>query len=174
VTFHSNKGMADHPRILIAALSAVVLGACQPSAPAPEGAVQVSPAAVGVAPGGQVQFSVRSPWGSDVTWSVGPPSCGAITQSGLFTASLNPSEISSICTVVATLRSDPLKVGLAVVIVDVAPPTNSVAASGQRQTADGVQVESVVLEPVSTVTSRDSSGEIESRSGFYPSGNVSP
>ena len=169
-----SRSVKHRDRALLPLVSAAVLAlaGCQSSS-APEGVVHVSPAAVGVAPGGQVQFSVRSPWGTDATWSLSPPSCGTISPSALFTASMNPSEASGICTVVATLRSDPTKIGLAVVTVEIAPQVNMVAASGQRQSADGVEVESVVLEPVTSVTSVDSTGTVESRSGFYPSGSTS-
>ena len=158
--------------LVVAALLA--LAGCQQQAPAPEGAVQVYPAAVRVAPGEQVQFTVQSPWGTDVTWSVSPPAEGTITQGGLFTASLNPGQTAGTCTVVATLKSDTTRVGLAVVVVQVDPPVNAVVAGGQQQSADGLQVESVVAEPVSSVVSHDASGTVENRSGFYPSGNVSP
>ena len=158
---------------LVALVGAIALSGCQQQAtPTFEGALQVAPAAATVAPGSQQQFTAQSPWGSDVTWAVSLPTCGTITASGLFTASLTPTEPSGICTVVATLKSDPSKVGLAVVIVQIEPPVTAVSASGQQQAADGLSVESVVAEPVSAVTAVDASGTVENRSGFYPSGSA--
>lgn len=158
----------------VVAASLLALAGCQPSAPAPEGQVKVFPAVAQVDPGGQVQFTVTSPWGTDVTWSVNPPVAGTITPGGLFTASTNAGQGSGICTVSATLRSDPSKVGLSVVMVQVEPPVNAVVAAGRQQSAEGLQVESVALEPITSVTSKDAAGTVENRSGFYPSGNVSP
>ena len=156
---------------------ALALAACQQGAvPAPT-TLQLSPSAARATPGEQVRFSVASPpdvTASDVTWSVDPAGCGAVDAGGLFTAGGAPAGGPAMCTVVATLRADPSRVGLAVVMVDVQPPVNGVAASGQRQSADGVEVESVIQEPMSSVTSRDASGAIESRSGFYPASNPSP
>lgn len=153
---------------VLAALLA--LSACQQGAPDPAGAIHVSPAASRVAPGGQVQFTATSPWGGDVAWSVSPADAGSIDASGLFTASRNPSDPSGICTVVATLRSDPSRVGMAVVMVELPPPVDMVAASGGRQSAGDVSNETVVQEPFSSTTSRDATGTVESRSGFYPGG----
>jgi hypothetical protein len=159
----------------LALAAALALAGCQPQGPQPtEGAMHVSPAAVTVSPGQQVQFTVRSPWGTDVTWSVQPSTDGTIDRNGLFTATTRQLQSPTVCTVVATLRSDPTKVGLAVVSFSVEPPVDMVAASGGRQVAEGIEVESVVLEPVRAVTSTDSTGTTESRSGFYPSGNTSP
>lgn len=167
-----------YPRFLVSACAcALALSACQQGTPPAPTTLHLSPSAARAAPGEQVRFTVASPPGvtsSDVAWSVDPAGCGSVDAAGLFTASLSYAEGSGMCTVVATLRSDPSRVGLAVVMVDVAPPVNGVAASGQRQSADGVEVESVVEEPLSSVTSADASGSVESRSGLYPSGNVSP
>ncbi len=77
-------------------------------------------------------------------------------------------------TVVATLVADAGRMGLAIVTFPVETPVNSVAASGRTQSADGVEVESVLQEPVTSITAQDASGTTESRSGFYPSGSTSP
>ena len=154
-------------------LAVLAFAGCQQPAATPEGNLTVSPGAAIVAPGQRLQFTATSPWGSDVTWSVQPATEGTIDANGFFTASARPVEGSATCTVVATLRSDPTRVGLALVTIHLPTPVNMVAASGRVQTADGVEVESVLLEPVSSTTSRDATGETESRSGFYPSASSS-
>ena len=167
-----------HTRILpFLGAAALALAACQQGAPPAPTTLHLSPSAARAAPGEQVRFAVASPPGitaSDVAWSVDPAGCGTVDASGLFTASSSSTTGPGMCTVVATLRADPARVGLAVVMVEVSPPVDRVAASGQVQAAGGLVVESVVQEPISTVTSRDASGSVESRGGFYPSGNVSP
>ncbi len=153
-------------------LVSLVLSGCPANAPV-DGVVQVLPAAVTVSPGEQVRFSVTSPWGSDVVWTIQPVTAGTIDQAGLFTASPRVLDQSETCTVVAALRSDPTRIGLAVVLIRI-DPADKVSASGGKQVADGVEVESIVLEPFNTVTSSDAAGTVQSRSGFYPSGNTSP
>jgi hypothetical protein len=160
---------------VFALLLPLALAACQQqAAPAPEGALILSPAAVAVTPGQQVRFRVTNPPGAAVTWAVQPASMGSIDSNGLFTASLRPTEPGAMATVVATLFSDPARMGLAIVTFPFETPVSMVAASGGVQTVDGVEVESVVQEPVSSVTASDASGATESRSGFYPSGSTSP
>ncbi len=167
-----------HSRFLpLACTCALALSACQQGAVPTPSALHLSPPAARAAPGEQVRFTVTHPPGitaSDASWSVDPAGCGIVDASGLFTAASSLTAGTGMCTVVATLRADPSRVGLAVVMVEVSPPVDRVAASGQVQAAGGLVVESVVQEPISTVTSRDASGSVESRGGFYPSGNVSP
>lgn len=173
-TRQSRSGSPFRAGSVIAAV-ALSLTACQQQAtPAPDGALILSPAAVAVTPGQQVQFRVTNPLGAAVTWSVQPASMGSIDANGLFTASLRPTEPGAMATVVATLVSDTTRVGLAIVTFPFDVPVNSVAASGRTQSADGVEVESVVQEPVTSVTARSTDGATESRSGFYPSGSTSP
>ena len=167
-----------HSRFVpLACACALALSACQQGAVPSPSALHLSPPATRAAPGEQVRFTVASPPGvtaSDVAWSVDPAGCGSVDAGGLYTAPVSIAAGTGMCTVVATLRSDPSRVGLGVVMVEVTPPVDRVVASGQVQAADGVVVESVAQEPISTVTSRDASGSVESRGGFYPSGNVSP
>jgi hypothetical protein len=166
-------------RALLALL--VLAAACQNSAPAPDGAIQISPPAVHASPGQQVQFSVTSPPGltaADFVWSLDPATEGTIDANGLFTASAHARPTAGTCTVIATLRSDPSRVGMAVVMIDQPPPpaslpTTMVAASGGQQSAGAVQLESIALEPVSATTSTNAAGTIEVRSGFFPSGSLS-
>jgi len=174
--FPSNAEVCRRARTrrLLPLLVPLALAACQQQATPTLDGLVITPAVVMVVPGQQVQVTLTSPAGADVTWSVQPATEGTITQAGLFTAALRPVEVAQMCTVMATLKSDPTKIGLSVVTFQVLPPVNMVAASGGRQSADGVEVESVVLEPVRSVTATSADGTTESRSGFYPSGNTSP
>lgn len=128
-----------------------------------------------VVAGQQFEFSATSPWGNDVTWSVDPPSSGTIDDAGHFTAAqVVPS--SGVCTVIATLRSDPSRVGLAVVTIIARPPSGAatpdiVSATGGFQTGGGMQVQSIVQESFSATNSNNGTGTIEVRSGFFPSGS---
>ncbi len=171
---HLEVARRARARRLAPLLLPLALAACQQQAAPPLEGLVVTPAAVMVVPGQQVQFTLASPAGAEVTWSVQPATEGTITQSGLFTAAARPVEVAEMCTVMATLKSDPTKIGLAVVTFQILPPVNMVAASGRRQSADGIEVESVVQEPVTSVTAISADGTTEVRSGFYPSGSTSP
>jgi Bacterial Ig-like domain (group 2) len=170
-------GRGGHPRRRAVLLATLLLAvACEGGAPPPDQAIEVSPAASRVAPGEQLQFSVTRPAGAiaaDFTWTVDPPGAGVIDANGLFTASSRTITSAITCTIVATRKSDPTRVGMAVVVIDPLPlpptlPTSMVSAAGGQQVGPGVVLESIALEPVVATDSRNSAGTVEVRSGFYP------
>lgn len=170
-----------HPLAVgILLLAALALTSCEkassPSAPVGPVALQLTPTSATVQVGRTQQFSVTGFAVSDVTWSVDPATAGTIDASGRFTATAVPT--SGTCAVVATLKSDPTRVGLATVIVTPAPvtngyPTDVVTANGGLQTTGSVEVQSVVQENVAPMTATTQSGSMTVRYGFYPSSDTS-
>jgi hypothetical protein len=105
-----------------------------PDAGTPPVLVTLNVTAVSVAPGGTVQFqaTVQGTAVTDVVWTA--PDGGSITQTGLFTAPLQPGTYR----VVATSRADPTKSATATVTVSsitvtVSPPTVTLAPGGTQQ-----------------------------------------
>ncbi len=162
-----------HCRSWVLLAACFLVAGCTSSEPGTSAAVQVTPTNASVVVGQQVQFTATCPLGTDFTWSVDPPSAGTIDAGGRFTAKAVPS--SGVCSVVATLKSDPSRIGLAVVTISPAPtPTsqavspNLVSATGGRQTGGAMEVEVLAQESVPAITSSSSTGTMENRSGFFP------
>ncbi len=167
----------------------VLASACQNGQVAQDLVIHVTPAAVTVQPGQTIQFSVTNiqfsvtSWEArlhptDVTWSVEPPGVGTIDERGLFVAALVPVPGYPTGTVAAVLKSDPSKVGMAVLTFESGPtppatlPTTMAGASGGKATGGASSLEAVVLEPVAATNQKSPDGKIEVRGGFYPTGTV--
>ena len=156
--------------------------ACQNGQVAQDLDIHVTPAAVTVQPGQTIQFSVANGTNTlqptDVTWSVEPPGVGTIDERGLFVAALVPVPGYPTGTVAAVLKSDPTKVGMAILILEKGPtppatlPTTMAGASGGKAAGGASSIEAVVLEPVAAINQKSPDGKIEVRGGFYPTGTV--
>jgi hypothetical protein len=139
----------------------------------------VWPVQVAVRPGQTVQFMVTNAVGtippSEVTWSVEPPGVGTIDAKGLFITALVPVPGYAVGSVLATLKSDSTRVGMAVLVIEQPPGAPNllltmVSASGGMASGGEYSNEAVVSEPVAATTSKGDGGVIEMRSGFHPSG----
>lgn len=163
------------PGLLLLGLVAAAAG-CH-SAPRDPGPVTVSPDAVTVGPGAQIQFTVVTPAGlqpGQVAWSVAPECPGSISSDGLFTAGAAPPAAGGSCAVTATLLAKPDHTGHATVhFASAGVQADGVQASGGGVGAGEVTLHAVIQEPVSAIPVRDTTGAVESRGGFYPAASTS-
>lgn len=139
--------------------------------------VSVSPVSTTVPAGSLTAFtplfSPTSPQGGTLTWSVNPANGGTVTSAGVYTA---PGAAGSYIVTATWTPSSPgagsTISGSATVVV--LPPaqlegelnTNLVQASGGVQVFSVIQNSAVVGQPVPFMTSTDSSGNVQARSGF--------
>jgi hypothetical protein len=139
--------------------------------------VSVIPASTTIAAGSSTtftpSFSPTSPQGGTLTWSVSPGNGGTVTSQGVYTA---PGMAGNY---VVTVTWTPTYPGAGTSItgsatVVVLPPaqlvgalnTDLVQASGGVQVFNVIQNSAVVGQPTPFMTSTDSSGNVQARSGF--------
>ncbi len=139
--------------------------------------ISVNPASVTL-PGGSsatftALFTPTSPQGGTVTWSVSPANGGTVTSAGVYTAPGTAGNYVVTATWTPTYPGAGTSItGSATVVV--LPPTqlvgelnsNLVQASGGVQVFSVIQNSAVVGQPVPFMTSTDSSGNVQARSGF--------
>jgi hypothetical protein len=140
--------------------------------------ISISPASTTIGAGSSTaftaSFSPTSPQGGTLTWSVSSASGGSITNSGIYTAP----GVAGNYVVTATWTPTYPGVGSTIVgsaTVVVLPPAQLVGALNANlvQASGGVQSFSVIIQNAAVVgqsvpfmTSTDSSGNVQSRSGF--------
>jgi hypothetical protein len=139
--------------------------------------ISVNPASITVPAGSLTTFAAlfapTSPQGGTLTWTVSPANGGTVTSAGLYTASGTAGNYVVAATWTPTVPGAGTSItGSASVVV--LPPaqlvgelnTNLVQASGGVQVFSVIQNSAVVGQPVPFITSTDSSGNVQSRSGF--------
>lgn len=179
---HRNRMFMDcHNRIDLL-LFVVILGlaGCGGGFPNPgpsSTSVSVNPTSITVAAGSTTAFTAlyapSAPAGGSLTWSVLPATGGTITSAGVYTASGTSGAYNVVATWTPTSPAAGVTIsGSATVEVLPVPQLgvqlnpNFIQASGANQASGSIQNGAVAGQLVPSVTVTDSSGNVQTRSGF--------